>query len=164
MSRDSIKRQLCLLLSIITMISGMCLLSQQADACFSSSAQGSWVFFEKGDFAHAQGTNQGGVLLSWDTISAPVSSCTVEMLGVRRILSAQQSVRRFLGSLRNKIILALSFVGLFLFILILFSMAVDQFGFCHKPGHTAIVQYIHSQDGKKPFHYNMKTADLFGVC
>ena len=99
--------------------------------------------------------DQGVVLVAADVLSEPEFSCTGEMLGLNRGFSAQQTFIRFLGGLRNKTILALSFVGLFLFILILFPMAVYQFGFCKKPGHTVIIQYIHSLDGKKSLYYNI---------
>lgn len=135
---DSIKRQICLLLSIITILSGMCLFSEQADACFGWNASIS-----------LQGMEQKAVLSSGETITVQDFSCTGEMLGAKNFLSARSAVSRYFSGVRNKMILALSFVGLFLFILIMFQMAVDQFGFCNKPGHTVIIQYIHHKDGKK---------------
>ena len=148
MSIERVKRQICLLLSIITILSGMCLVSEQTDACFllpGMREQIQWT----------TEVDQGGVLVAADVLSEPEFSCTGEMLGLNRGFSAQQTFIRFLGGLRNKTILALSFVGLFLFILILFPMAVYQFGFCKKPGHTVIIQYIHSLDGKKSLYYNI---------
>lgn len=148
MSIERVKRQICLLLSIITILSGMCLVSEQTDACFllpGMREQIQWT----------TEVDQGDVLVAADVLSEPEFSCTGEMLGLNRGFSAQQTFIRFLGGLRNKTILALSFVGLFLFILILFPMAVYQFGFCKKPGHTVIIQYIHSLDGKKSLYYNI---------
>lgn len=148
MSIERVKRQICLLLSIITILSGMCLVSEQTDACFllpGMREQIQWT----------TEVDQGVVLVAADVLSEPEFSCTGEMLGLNRGFSAQQTFIRFLGGLRNKTILALSFVGLFLFILILFPMAVYQFGFCKKPGHTVIIQYIHSLDGKKSLYYNI---------
>ena len=148
MSIERVKRQICLLLSSITILSGMCLVSEQTDACFllpGMREQIQWT----------TEVDQGVVLVAADVLSEPEFSCTGEMLGLNRGFSAQQTFIRFLGGLRNKTILALSFVGLFLFILILFPMAVYQFGFCKKPGHTVIIQYIHSLDGKKSLYYNI---------
>ena len=148
MSIERVKRQICLLLSIITILSGMCLVSEQTDACFllpGMREQIQWT----------TEVDQGVVLVAADVLSEPEFSCTGEMLGLNRGFSAQQTFIRFLGGLRNKTILALSFVGLFLFILILFPMAVYQFGFCKKPGHTVIIQYIHSLAGKKSLYYNI---------
>ena len=148
MSIERVKRQICLLLSIITILSGMCLVSEQTDACFllpGMREQIQWT----------TEVDQGVVLVAADVLSEPEFSCTGEMLGLNRGFSAQQTFIRFLGGLRNKTILALSFVGLFLFILILFPLAVYQFGFCKKPGHTVIIQYIHSLDGKKSLYYNI---------
>ena len=148
MSIERVKRQICLLLSIITILSGMCLVSEQTDACFllpGMREQIQWT----------TEVDQGVVLVAADVLSEPEFSCTGEMLGLNRGFSAQQTFIRFLGGLRKKSILALSFVGLFLFILILFPMAVYQFGFCKKPGHTVIIQYIHSLDGKKSLYYNI---------
>lgn len=162
MSIERVKRQICLLLSIITILSGMCLVSEQTDACFllpDMREQVQWIFWElPGMSEQIQWTtevDQGDVLVAADALSEPEFSCTGEMLGLNRGFSAQQTFIRFLGGLRNKTILALSFVGLFLLILILFPMAVYQFGFCKKPGHTVIIQYIHSLDGKKSLYYNI---------
>ena len=148
MRRERIIRQICLLLSIITIVSGMCLFFEQADACFLLRDE-TQVDTTAMDF--------GAVLYSGDTIMTQDFSCTEEMLGERN-LSVQQNVTRFFGGLRNKIILAISFIGLFLFILILFQTAVDQLDFCSRLRHIIIIRYVHGKDGKKRVHYNIQTA------
>lgn len=138
MSKEKIVRQICLILSIFTFISGMCLILEQTDACFSwETSQNSF------------GQMPVAVISSGDTLSAPEFSCTGEMLGQKRSIAGQQAIRRFFDGMRVKTILALSFAGLFLFLLILFQMAVKHYGVSSKKRRRAVIQYIHRQDGKK---------------
>ena len=145
MSIEKIKRHICLILSIITFVSGMCLIFEQTDTCFL------W-----GNSQNSFGQMTSSSLSSGDTLSAPESSCTGEMLGQKRMISNQFLVRRSYEGMRFKTILALSFVGLLLFIFILFQMAAEQYGFSSEKRRRAVIRYIHRKDGKKRnFHYNL---------
>lgn len=169
MINERLKRQICLLLSFMMVLSGMCLFSEQADACFSyipalqersqSTYQGEklpvntqempgGMVLQKILLVTPPGVKQNAVLLSGTVMASTDFSCTGEMLGVK-ILSARQAVTRFFNGLRNKIILALSFIGRFLFVLILFKTVVDRLEIGKKNGHTVIIQYIYHKDGKK---------------
>lgn len=126
---------ICYILAVFMLLSGMCLENTQADFSFALTKT-------------AQPTSTIGSLSKEILCN---ESCTIEMLGIRSTSYALNAARRtnYRTDIRVRASVILFCVDKFTQNFSNFHVAVNALQFPELYGKTAVLNYIHNQDGKK---------------